>query len=143
MADNYTNTLAGLLMLNDANMADIYPTNLLDDAPVLARALAIPASSGGTLHKYLRRSAAAGSAFRKINTGVTNAAEQFDDISLNCEYFDPSFDRDVALAKGPNVTRGERLVYNTKTGIANFDGGRVRGFFVPGSTEPPTPAPRR
>jgi lipopolysaccharide export system protein LptA len=50
---------------------------------------------------------------------------------------------DVALAKGPNVTRGERLVYNTKTGIANFDGGRVRGFFVPGSAEPPTPAPRR
>ncbi len=44
---------------------------------------------------------------------------------------------DVALAKGPNVTRGERLVYNTKTGIANFDGGRVRGFFVPGSAEPP------
>lgn len=46
---------------------------------------------------------------------------------------------DVALAKGPNVTRGERLVYNTKTGIANFDGGRVRGFFVPGSgdVQPP------
>ncbi len=44
---------------------------------------------------------------------------------------------DVALAKGPNVTRGERLVYNTKTGIANFDGGRVRGFFVPGSAETP------
>jgi lipopolysaccharide export system protein LptA len=49
---------------------------------------------------------------------------------------------DVALAKGQNVTRGERLVYNTKTGIANFDGGRVRGFFVPGSMEstPATPA---
>ena len=51
---------------------------------------------------------------------------------------------DVALAKGQNVTRGERLVYNTKTGIANFDGGRVRGFFVPGSMEstPATPANR-
>ncbi len=51
---------------------------------------------------------------------------------------------DVALAKGQNVTRGERLVYNTKTGIANFDGGRVRGFFVPGSVEstPATPANR-
>ena len=51
---------------------------------------------------------------------------------------------DVALAKGQNVTRGERLVYNTKTGIANFDGGRVRGFFVPGSVEgtPTAPASR-
>ncbi len=51
----------------------------------------------------------------------------------------------VALAKGPNVQRGERLVYNTKTGIANFDGGetgaRVQGFFVPGSAEPAAAAP--
>lgn len=48
----------------------------------------------------------------------------------------------VALAKGPNVTRGERLVYNTRTGIANIEGGRVQGFFVPGSdaTAPSTPA---
>ncbi|MCU0884407.1 MAG: organic solvent tolerance protein OstA [Beijerinckiaceae bacterium] len=50
---------------------------------------------------------------------------------------------DVALAKGQNVTRGERLVYNTKTGIANFDGGRVRGFFVPGSVESTPPARTR
>jgi lipopolysaccharide export system protein LptA len=53
---------------------------------------------------------------------------------------------DVALAKGQNVTRGERLVYNIKTGIANFDGGRVRGFFVPGSGDaaaPVAPAQRR
>jgi lipopolysaccharide export system protein LptA len=47
----------------------------------------------------------------------------------------------VALAKGPNVTRGERLVYNIKTGVANIDGGRVQGFFVPGSTDQPAAAP--
>jgi lipopolysaccharide export system protein LptA len=60
----------------------------------------------------------------------------------------------VALAKGPNITRGERLTYNTRTGIANIEtnpGGRVQGFFVPGSTDQPgqpkpgqqQPAPRR
>lgn len=52
----------------------------------------------------------------------------------------------VALAKGQNVTRGDRLLYNTKTGIANIDGGRVQGFFVPGSDDSgaaPRPAPRR
>jgi lipopolysaccharide export system protein LptA len=52
----------------------------------------------------------------------------------------------VALAKGQNVTKGDRLVYNTKTGIANIDGGRVQGFFVPGSEDAgaaPKPAPRR
>lgn len=44
----------------------------------------------------------------------------------------------VALNDGPNITRGERLVYDTQTGIANVDtkpGGRVQGFFVPNSGE--------
>ena len=100
MADNYTNTLAGLLMLNDANMADIYPSNVLDRAPVMAQALAVPASQGGTLHKYLRRKTAAGAGFRAIARGITNAAEQFEDISVVAELLDGSFDRDVALALG-------------------------------------------
>ena len=46
----------------------------------------------------------------------------------------------VALADGPNITRGEKLVYNTETGIANVEtkpGGRVQGFFVPGSDDKP------
>jgi hypothetical protein len=100
MADNYTNTLAGLLQLNDANMADIYPTNVLDDAPVMASAFAQPASQGGTLHKYLRRKTAAGAGFRAIARGIVNAAEEFSDISVVCEILDGSFDRDVALALG-------------------------------------------
>ena len=46
----------------------------------------------------------------------------------------------VALNDGPNITRGERLVYNTTTGIANVQGGRVQGFFVPNAeTAKPTP----
>ncbi|AMJ63125.1 LptA/OstA family protein [Bosea sp. PAMC 26642] len=51
----------------------------------------------------------------------------------------------VALNDGPNITRGERLVYNTVTGVANVENnkGRVQGFFVPNSNEaakPGTPA---
>lgn len=41
----------------------------------------------------------------------------------------------VALNDGPNITRGQRLVYDTQTGVANVEGGRVQGFFVPNSTE--------
>ena len=44
----------------------------------------------------------------------------------------------VALNDGPNITRGEKLVYNTVTGIANVQsppGVRVQGFFVPNSAE--------
>ncbi|WP_230533411.1 LptA/OstA family protein [Microvirga roseola] len=42
----------------------------------------------------------------------------------------------AALSDGPNVTRGERVVYDINTGIANIEtapGGRVRALFVPGS----------
>lgn len=48
----------------------------------------------------------------------------------------------VALNDGPNITRGDRLVYDTQTGIANVEtkkGGRVQGFFVPNSTEAAKP----
>ncbi|AWM85289.1 LptA/OstA family protein [Microvirga sp. 17 mud 1-3] len=42
----------------------------------------------------------------------------------------------AALSDGPNVTRGERVVYDLNSGIANIEtkpGGRVRALFVPGS----------
>jgi hypothetical protein len=100
MATNYTNTLDGLLLLNDANMKDIYPNQVLDSAPVIQRAYAMPASQGGTTHKYVRRYTAAGAGFRAVGTGVTNAAEVFEDVTINCKFLDPSFERDVAQAAG-------------------------------------------
>jgi len=45
----------------------------------------------------------------------------------------------AALSDGPNVTRGERVVYDLNTGVANVEtkpGGRVRALFVPGSGGP-------
>ncbi len=45
----------------------------------------------------------------------------------------------VALNDGPNVTRGEKLIYNTTTGIANVQGGRVQGLFVPNSGDASKP----
>lgn len=41
----------------------------------------------------------------------------------------------VALNDGPNITRGERLTYDTVTGVAKVEGGRVQGFFVPNAAE--------
>jgi len=117
MATNYTNTLAGLLMLNDQNMADIYPNGVLDDAPVIARLVAVPASSGGTQHKYLRRSYRAGAGFRELNTGVSNAAERFDDITVTCKILDPSFDRDVMLADAYRKGRSEYIKKETAASL--------------------------
>lgn len=45
----------------------------------------------------------------------------------------------AALSDGPNVTRGERVVYDINTGVASIDtkpGGRVRALFVPGNGAP-------
>ncbi|MFO1150027.1 MAG: lipopolysaccharide transport periplasmic protein LptA [Alsobacter sp.] len=49
----------------------------------------------------------------------------------------------VALSQGENITKGQKLVYDTETGIAVVEsgatagtpGGRVRGVFVPGNDE--------
>ena len=48
----------------------------------------------------------------------------------------------VALSQGENVTKGQKLVYDTETGVAVVESGgsaatngRVRGVFVPGSDE--------
>jgi lipopolysaccharide export system protein LptA len=42
----------------------------------------------------------------------------------------------AVLSDGPNVTKGERVVYDLDTGVANVEGGRVRALFVPGSGGP-------
>ncbi len=49
----------------------------------------------------------------------------------------------VALADGPNITRGDKLNYDTVTGVANVEvtpGGRVKGLFIPGNAPGATPA---
>lgn len=117
MATNYTNTLGGMLLLNDANMADIYPDGVLDDAPVIAQASAIPASQGGTLHKYLRRYTAASVGFRELNTGVTNTAEVFEDVSCICKILDASFTRDVMLADAYRAGRAAYMQRETKSSL--------------------------
>lgn len=45
----------------------------------------------------------------------------------------------AALSDGPNVTRGDRVVYDINTGVASIDtkpGSRVRALFVPGQGAP-------
>lgn len=48
----------------------------------------------------------------------------------------------ATLADGPNVTRGQRVVYNLTTQVANVEGGRVRALIVPGSSDKEKPKGR-
>lgn len=96
MAESY-NTLAGLVQINDQNLADLDITDLLQEAPVLERLAAVPASNG-TLHKYLKQTTASSAAFRDALDGITKTASADTLVTDTLKILDGSFDTDVALA---------------------------------------------
>lgn len=96
MAESY-NTLAGLVQLNDKNLADLNITDLLDDAPLMARIFSQVASNG-TQHKYLKQTTASSSAFRAALDGATKTASADTLVTDTLTILDASFDTDVALA---------------------------------------------
>jgi len=108
MSAQSTDTLNGIIQLNDANFADINVSDLLQDAPLLQVMAAVPASQGGTLHKYLKETLAAGAQFRALQTGILNAASQDTPVEVTCKYLDGTFYRDVAVA---DAYRGGRAQY--------------------------------
>lgn len=116
MSAQYTNTLDGLLNINGKPMADIFPTNVLDDAPVVKAAFAVPASAGGILHSYARQTVAPGAGFRAIGAGLDNAAGKADQIDVACKFLDASFTRDVAAASG--YAKGIAAYMQRETGLS-------------------------
>jgi len=97
---NKSDTLAGLIVLNDQNLSDVEVTDVLSGAPLLNALYAQPASQGGTLHKYMRETALPGAAFRAIGAGLDNAAGEDEEVTVTCKLLDASFSRDKALALG-------------------------------------------
>ncbi|HUU94558.1 MAG TPA: hypothetical protein VM487_02375 [Phycisphaerae bacterium] len=96
MASSY-NTLAGLIQFNDKNTADLGITDLLEDAPLLARLSAVTASAG-TQHKYLKQTTASSAGFRAALDAATKVASADTLITDTLTIIDGSFDTDVALA---------------------------------------------
>lgn len=96
MAESY-NTLAGLVQLNDKNLADLNVTDLLDEAPLLKVLYAQPASNG-TQHKYLKQTTASSAGFRAALDAVAKTASADTLVTDTLAILDASFDTDVALA---------------------------------------------
>ena len=96
---NASDTLNGIIALNDLNNADIDVSDLLMDAPLIRAMAAIPATQG-TVHKYMKETTAASSQARAINTGIINTAGQDEQVTVTCVLHDASFFRDAALAAG-------------------------------------------
>jgi hypothetical protein len=95
-----TNDLAGLLLLNDANVSAEDISAILNEAPVIRALHAQVASQGGTRHQFKRKTVAPGVGFRLVNEGITNANGEFSIIQLDCALLDASFSRDKAIANG-------------------------------------------
>lgn len=95
-----TNDLAGLILLNNANASEAEASAILNDAPVIRRMFAQPASQGGTQHVFNRMLTAPGAGFRLVNEGITNSNGTFEQVTLSCALLDASFSRDKAIALG-------------------------------------------
>jgi hypothetical protein len=118
-----SDTLAGILKLNDLNNADINVTDLLQAAPVIQAMAAVPASQGGNTHKYMKETGATGAAFRDVNEGILNAASQDEQVTITLKYFDGSFTRDVALADAYKDGRAAYMEKEVMRSIRNLFAG--------------------
>ncbi len=130
MAAEYTNTLAGLLQLNNKNLAEFDVTDLLQDAPFLKRCYAQPASQN-TLHEYLKKTVAAGAAFRSLNAGVANAASKDLLVQVTLAILDASFNRDKAAAiayrKGKDAYMARELAASLQAHMATAEAQLING----------------
>jgi hypothetical protein len=90
-------TLADLVTLNSAGIADIEVSDILDAAPVL-RALAGDFASHGTKHEYLKETGAPVVGFRAVNTGRDYDSSVDELVTINLAILDATFAVDKALA---------------------------------------------
>ena len=116
MADAFL-TLSDLTTINDANLADRDISDLLDDAPLLARLAAdvVP----GTDHKYVKETSAPVVGFRAVNDGLENTTSADTLVTINLKILDASFAIDKALADayigGPEAYIGREAARHLKS----------------------------
>lgn len=93
------NTLNGIIQLNDMNLSGVEGiSDLFDGSSLIERIYAQQASQGGTVHKYLKQTVAAGAAFRAVSAGLTNAASQDELMTVTLALMDASYSVDKAIA---------------------------------------------
>ena len=125
-----SNTLAGLIQMNDMNLSDIEVSDLLQDAPLLQVLNAEPASNG-TEHKYLKQTLAPGVAFRDVNSGIANAASQDTFVKVDLKLLDASFERDKGLISefknGGDAFMAREAMRSIKEGLSNSEKQLING----------------
>lgn len=107
MADTLK-TAAQLLKIADQNLAPGFASDLLLDAPLIARMAAVPANaSQGTQHKYLKHTTAPSVGFRPVNTGLDFSASDQTLVTVDLKNLSANVRMDQSIAKahpsGPEV----------------------------------------
>lgn len=91
--------LSALVAQNDQNLDPVYVSDLLQAAPFVDALFAKPASNG-TVHKYLKTTAAPTPGFRPIGTGIDHTTWTQTAVTATLLYMDASFHIDKAYADG-------------------------------------------
>jgi hypothetical protein len=131
-------TLADLVKINDQNLADINVTDLLEDAPLLARLHAME-SSNGTEHKYLKDTTSAGAGFRSLNDGIAVTASAQTLVTLTLKILEASFPLDLAYctgyAKGVQAAIDHEGVRKLKAAMSRYEKQIIYGTGTGGNAD--------
>lgn len=130
--------LADLVKLNDMNDADIDVSDILDEAPVLAR-LAATEASNGTVHSYLKETTAPTVGFRAVNVGRENSDSADTEVTATLQILDASFDVDQMLAKaykkgGPSAFIAREAARHLKAAMFVYEKQVINGIISPGAS---------
>ena len=95
--DYADNTLLGLIRMNDENLSGIEASDLVQ--PTSFYEFIHAQTVSGTTHLFTLETGGAGSAFRALNTGISNDAGEERTITETLQILDATFYRDIAAAQ--------------------------------------------
>lgn len=120
------NTLAGLIRMNDKNLADFEVSNVL--APTqFEQVLPWFKASNGTQHKWSIFTKLPGAAFRDFNNGLANAAGDEKTMTAALKLLDAGWDADRALVN--ENSKGGRDAYIMKRGMWSLTAALVKAEY--------------
>lgn len=107
-----TNTLEGILRMNDQNLSDVEFNDVIQPTEFV-RQLPFVTASQGTQHSWTVITSEPGTAFRELNDGVDNAAGKERTVTANLKLLDASLTRDAATVVSPRMSREQYLQRET------------------------------
>ena len=123
MADSFL-ALTDLTKINDANIADIDVSDLLNKAILLQNLSAVTASNGD-VHKYVKETGAPTVGYRAIDAGREMSKSADTVVTINLKVLDASFRIDTALARaykrGPDAYIAREAARHLREAFYHFE----------------------